>query len=187
MTGTERAMPAAHWSRLFALNADLLLNTLDGLSEEQANSAVVPEGNTIAFLVAHVTDSRHYLATLLGHPLPNPLEASLAGARSLAEVRTMPALATLRAAWVAVSRHLEAVLGSCDRARLEQPTAQRLPGSDGTLDGAVAFLLQHDSYHLGQIAMLRRHHGLPAMSYDPGALAAEGAVKEGGGALRARV
>ena len=42
MTGTERAMPAAHWSRLFALNADLLLNTLDGLSEEQANRPVVP-------------------------------------------------------------------------------------------------------------------------------------------------
>lgn len=181
MTEAERPMSAAHWSRLFALNADLLLNTLDGLSEEQANSPVVPEGNTIAFLVAHVIDSRHFLTALLGYPLPNPLEASLAGARSQAEVGTLPALPTLRAAWVAVSRHVEAVLASSDRVLLAQPCPQRLPGSDGTLDGGVAFLLQHDSYHLGQIAMLRRQHGLPAMSYQRGALAAEGAVEEGGG------
>jgi uncharacterized damage-inducible protein DinB len=180
VTEAERPMSAAHWSRLFALNADLLLNTLDGLSEEQAGRPAVPEGNTIAFLVAHLTDSRHFLTTLLGHPLPNPLEASLAGARSLADVKTMPALASLRAAWVAVSRHLEAVLASCDRIRLEQPCTQRLPGSDGTLDGAIGFLLQHDSYHLGQIALLRRQHGLPAMSYHRGALAAEGAVETGG-------
>ena len=32
MTEAERPMSAAHWSRLFTLNADLLLNTLDGLS-----------------------------------------------------------------------------------------------------------------------------------------------------------
>ena len=181
MTETERTMSATHWSRLFALNADLLLNTLDGLSQEQANSAVVPQGNTIAFLVAHVIDSRHYLSALLGHPLPNPLEATLAGSRSVAEVGTLPALAALRTAWAAVSRHLDAVLATCDRARLEEPCTQRLPGSDGTLEGAVAFLLQHDSYHLGQIAMLRRQHGLPAMSYQRGALATQGAVEGRGG------
>jgi uncharacterized damage-inducible protein DinB len=174
-------MSTTHWSRLFALNADLLLNTLDGLSEEQANSPVVPGGNTIAFLVAHVIDSRHVLVNLLGHPLPNPLEAALAGARSLADVGPLPALASLRAAWVTVSRHLDAVLVACDSGRLQQPCTQRLPGSDGTLEGAVAFLLQHDSYHLGQIAMLRRHHGLPAMSYRRGALAGDGAVGERGG------
>ena len=166
-------MSAAHWSRLFGLNADLVLNTLDGLSQEQATSPIVPGGNTIAFLVAHLIDSRHFLVTLLGHPLPNPVEASLAGARSLGEVGPLPAVAALRGGWVAVSRHLETVLASLDRVQLEQPCPQRLPGSDGTVDGAVAFLLQHDSYHLGQIALLRRQHGLPAMRYDRGALAAE--------------
>ena len=31
--------------------------------------------------------------------------------------------------------------------------------------GAVAFLLQHDSYHVGQLALLRKHFGLGAMRY----------------------
>jgi uncharacterized damage-inducible protein DinB len=29
----------------------------------------------------------------------------------------------------------------------------------------IAFLVQHDSYHLGQIAFLRRQLGKPPMSY----------------------
>ena len=54
--------PAAHWSRLFSLNADLLLNTLEGVGAEQGSTPVVAGGNTIAFLVAHLVDSRHFLA-----------------------------------------------------------------------------------------------------------------------------
>jgi uncharacterized damage-inducible protein DinB len=29
----------------------------------------------------------------------------------------------------------------------------------------IAFLVQHDSYHLGQVAFLRRQLGKPPMSY----------------------
>jgi uncharacterized damage-inducible protein DinB len=54
---------------------------------------------------------------------------------------------------------------------------QALPGADGTVLGALAFLAQHESYHVGQVALLRRQLGLPAMSYalrprEPGRLGA---------------
>jgi uncharacterized damage-inducible protein DinB len=29
----------------------------------------------------------------------------------------------------------------------------------------LAFFVQHDSYHIGQLALLRKHVGLPAMQY----------------------
>jgi uncharacterized damage-inducible protein DinB len=32
--------------------------------------------------------------------------------------------------------------------------------------GALTFLVQHDSYHLGQLSLLRKWAGLPAMRYD---------------------
>ena len=171
-------MPTAPgpWARLLALNADLLLNSLDGLTTDQATTPVIAGGNTIAFLVAHLVDSRHFLARLLGAPIENPMERALEGAKSLAEVRGLPPLPALRAAWVEVSRHLDRALARIDRAQLEAQCEPRFPGGDGTLDGAIAFLVQHDSYHLGQIAMLRRQHGLPAMSYRRGAMAVEGRV-----------
>jgi hypothetical protein len=36
---------------------------------------------------------------------------------------------------------------------------------DRTLLGALAFLAQHESYHVGQLALLRKYAGLPAMRY----------------------
>jgi uncharacterized damage-inducible protein DinB len=152
------------WAML-DLNADLVLNCLDGLSEEDAAHRPGGTGNSIAFLVAHLTDTRHYLAALLGRPLANPLEAALASARGIGDVATLPSLVTLREAWSAVARHLAALGPELGPAELEARVPQRLPGSDGTVLETVAFLVQHDSYHLGQIALLRRRLGHPAMSY----------------------
>jgi uncharacterized damage-inducible protein DinB len=161
-----------HWSRLFALNADLLLNAVEDLTADQAMRAVVADGNTIAFVVAHLIDTRHFLVKLLGRPLDNPVERALAGARSQAEVGELPPLPGLRVAWVAISRHLERTLERLDRAALDAACDPRFPGGDGSVEGTIGFLLQHDSYHLGQIALLRRQWGLPAMAYRRGALAA---------------
>ncbi len=58
---------------------------------------------------------------------------------------------------------------------LDAPTAQGFPIPDGTAIDALAFLAQHDSYHLGQVSFLRRQLGLPPMTYDR---AAEGTVPQ---------
>jgi hypothetical protein len=41
----------------------------------------------------------------------------------------------------------------------------RFPIGDATVLGLIAFMVQHDSYHIGQLALLRKHYGLPAMRY----------------------
>jgi uncharacterized damage-inducible protein DinB len=64
-----------------------------------------------------------------------------------------------------VSTHLQAVLGRLSAAELVEPTAQRFLAEDTTRLGMVAFLVQHDSYHLGQIGFIRRQLGKPPMSY----------------------
>jgi len=64
-----------------------------------------------------------------------------------------------------VSDHLETVLGALTTERLDEPAPQRFPIDDETVLGEIAFLVQHDSYHIGQVALLRRQLGLPAMRY----------------------
>jgi uncharacterized damage-inducible protein DinB len=152
------------WAML-ELNADLVLNCLDGLAEADALHRPGGSGNSIAFLVAHLIDTRHYLAAMLGWPLANPLERALGAARGIDDVAALPPLAELREAWSEVSRHLAAIGPTVSAATLEAAAAQPLPGADGTVLENVAFLVQHDSYHLGQIAQLRRRLGHPAMSY----------------------
>jgi uncharacterized damage-inducible protein DinB len=69
------------------------------------------------------------------------------------------------AAWEAISAHLAVIVERLDTPALAAPVRRTLPGGDGTLLGSLAFLVQHDSYHLGQVGLLRRQLGLPAMSY----------------------
>ncbi len=132
------------FARLFALNTDLLLNATDDVTDDEAVRRVLPRTNTIAFLVAHLTDMRHYLASVAGHPTVNPLAPLLERAKSEDDVVAWPPLEMLRGQWTAVGGHLAALLPSL---------------------GGIAFAVEHESYHLGQIAMLRRGLGHPAMSY----------------------
>jgi uncharacterized damage-inducible protein DinB len=147
------------------LNTDLLLNCAEGITEEMAHQRLAGGGNNIAFLVAHLADARYFLATLLETPLPNPLSATLASANSIEDVQEWPPFPELLRSWREVSAHLAVVLGQMTPEKLDAPSPHSFPIPGGTAFHAVAFLVQHDSYHVGQVAFLRRQVGLPAMSY----------------------
>jgi uncharacterized damage-inducible protein DinB len=151
---------------VFELNADLVLNCAEGLTEAQANHRLEGGGNSVAFLIAHLTDARHFLANLLGSPLPNPVGDLLSDVRSIDEVHHLPTLTDLLDAWRTVSTHLSQQFERLEPTDLDRPVTQSFPIPGGTALEAIAFLAQHDSYHLGQIAFLRRQLGLPAMRYD---------------------
>lgn len=150
---------------VFELNTDLLLNCIDGLSDEEARWRPPGGANSVAFLTAHLTDSRHFIAAQLGRPLANSLAALLADTRGVDDVREWPPLAELRDAWLRISSHLRAVLAELPEEALAGANPSRFPASDGTNLGMLTFLAQHDSYHLGQLAFLRRQLGKPAMAY----------------------
>ena len=135
---------------ILALNTDLLLNCLEGLSEEDALRQLDGGGNTIAFLAAHLTDSRHFLVGRLGHPLANPLSRYLAEASSIEDIVEWPTLAELREWWLDVSRHLGDVLTRRTAEQLTRPNVHRFPLGDSSELGLIAFLVW---WHFMQIRM----------------------------------
>jgi uncharacterized damage-inducible protein DinB len=154
---------------ILELNTDLLLNCLDGLSDEEARRRLAGGGNTMAFLAAHLTDTRHFLANRLGHPIANPLSRYLAEASSIDDIVEWPSLPEQRDWWRAVSRHLCDVVAARTPEELRRPNVHRFPLGDGSELGLITFLVQHDSYHVGQLGFLRRQIGKPAMAYTRGA------------------
>jgi len=150
---------------ILRLNTELLLNCLAGLDDAAANRRVTPATNSITFLVAHLVDSRHYLGKVIGAPLDSPLADLLAGARSLEDLAALPDLAALIAAWERIAAHLAVHIERLDTPALAAAAPDRLPGGDGSVLGALTFLAQHETYHLGQLGLLRRQIGYPAMSY----------------------
>jgi uncharacterized damage-inducible protein DinB len=153
---------------ILELNTDLLLNCLDEISDDQARQRLAAGGNSLAFLAAHLTDTRHFLAARLGRPLANPLSRYLAEASGIEDILEWPSLAEQRAWWQEISRHLGAVVAARTAEELRRSDVHRFPMGDSSELGLVAFLVQHDSYHIGQMAFLRRQLGKPAMAYTRG-------------------
>jgi len=151
--------------KLLLLDTRLLENCLDGVDDELARRRLTSNTNHIGFVVCHVVDSRYFLARMLGSDAECQFKQQLEGVRSVEDMREIPALADLRHAWAGVSAILSERFSEITEGELCEPYAHQFP-VDRTLLGGVAFLLQHEAFHLGQLAFLRKALGLGPMRYD---------------------
>jgi uncharacterized damage-inducible protein DinB len=147
------------------LHDALVRNCVEGVSEEDANEQSAPGTNTMAFLFAHLVNARYYMLGLLGRPAADPLQELLGDVNSVEDATDMPSLDELLRMWAEVGPLLAAALDSASEELLAKESGTPFPVADRTLLGAVAFLIHHESYHLGQMAILRRLLGYEAMSY----------------------
>ena len=160
-----RLTPLAETLRL---NSRLYRNCLAGFRDEQAQKRPSGAGptNSAAFVAAHLVDSRYYLLDLLGVKQPSPLKGAPKGFNDIDQVIAFPPLSEIQAAWTAAGEALDRQLGLVNTATLDAPLDPGFPIERKSLLGVLVFLVQHESYHLGQLGLLRKHAGLPAMAYD---------------------
>ena len=152
-------------AEILELNTRLYRNCLAGLSDEQANARPSDSTNSAAFIAAHLADSRFFLLRALGVECASPLGRHLDGKRGIAELDAPLPLEEVHAAWTAAADALRERLSTLSATDLDAAATARFPVSDRTVLGVLTFLVQHDSYHVGQLAMLRKFGGLPAMKY----------------------
>lgn len=152
--------------RTLDLNTRLFLSCIDGVRDEAALERPGGRTNHIAFLAVHLLDARCYLARGAGLEAECPFKDVLEGAQGVEDIEDYPSLDAVREAWEDVSLRLSAHLETLTDADLEAKAGADFPiEGGGTVLGMLAFLTQHDSYHVGQIALLRRYIGLDAMKY----------------------
>jgi len=147
------------------LNTRLFLNCLDGITEDEALRTITGISNNVSFVAVHLIDARHFLARSLGSQSANPFGRELQAARSIEDVEDLPALSEIRRTWGDVTRDLAERMAALSEADLEKEPEQKFPIDDQSLLGEIAFLLHHESYHIGQLGLLRKQLGHPAMSY----------------------
>lgn len=156
---------AALLADAFRMNTRLYRNCLDGVDDEAARRRPSVGTNSLAFVALHLVDSRHFVAGMIGAPAPHPFAALLQDARGIDNLLSIPRLTDIRDAWDAVSPVVEARLAALDDQELAAPSPQRFPLDDATVAGALTFLAHHDSYHVGQMALLRKYLGFEPMRY----------------------
>jgi uncharacterized damage-inducible protein DinB len=150
---------------ILRLNTRLLRNCVDGLTDAQAAERPTPATNSVAFIAAHLADSRFYLLKALGAERENPLARYFAASRSIDDLKELPPMAETLSAWSDASHALRDRLEAITASELDATVNTKFPMPEPTLLGTLTFLVQHDSFHVGQLALLRKYTGFPAMSY----------------------
>lgn len=144
----DRAYRARAWS------GPALLETLDGVTPAMAAKRAVRGGHTIWELVEHVASWNEIVTLRLagGSPTVTP------------EWNFPPVTRTTPAAWKATLRRLartqlkfRAAVAAFPAARL----GRKRPGVDHSWNVLIHGQIQHQLYHAGQIALLRRALGRP--------------------------
>jgi uncharacterized damage-inducible protein DinB len=110
-------------------------------------------------------DSRYYLLSSLGGKETSPLKGAKGGFNKIDDVSTYPPLAEIQAAWTSAGEALGKRLGAMTAAELDAPLDPGFPIDTKTMLGVLTFLTQHESYHLGQLGLLRKYAGLAGMEY----------------------
>jgi len=152
---------------MLRLHTRLFLNCFDEVSDETARLRPNEDTSSMAYIGLHMHDARHYLAKFVGLSESNPFEQITASAQTIDEIEIYPSLAEMRTAWLEVTAALDNRFETLDVESLSQPPPvmeYSFPFEDESLLGSIGFMLHHEAYHIGQLALLRRIHRLPAMS-----------------------
>jgi uncharacterized damage-inducible protein DinB len=159
-----RVAPLAEMLRL---NTRLYRNCLAGLADDKARVRPTGAGatNSAAFVAAHLVDSRYYVLTSLGVKQTSPLKGAKGGFNNIADVTSFPPLTEIQTAWNAAGEAINQRLEAMTTADLDAPLDPGFPVETQTTLGLLTFMVQHEGYHLGQLGLLRKHAGLPAMEY----------------------
>jgi uncharacterized damage-inducible protein DinB len=153
---------------IFRLNTRLFRNTLAGVDDASAQVRPGAGANNMAFIAVHVLDARAWMTRYLGQEYRHPFEEELADVTAIDDVEGFPEVETLLAAWTEVSEALDERLPALSVAEIERESPQEFPVADPSVAGGITFLLQHEAFHIGQLALLRRIMGFDSMSYAEG-------------------
>ena len=152
-------------AEILRLNTVLFRNCLADLSDEQAAMRPSDGTNSAAFVAAHLASSRFFLLKTLGVHAPDPLAPYLDGRKGIDEIAQLPPLRDVDSAWTTGAHLLRDRLETLTAEDIDAPSTIKFPLANGTILGTLTFLVQHDTYHLGQLSLLRKYCGLPAMRY----------------------
>ncbi len=153
-------------SLIFGLNDRLFINALDGLTEHQARERLSDHNNPIIWIAAHTIWARYLALVCLGKPAKNPFEGLFENFRPYNAADHLPSLERVKAEWSKSADLLKEAFQSVTPEQLSAETPFKNPIGDQTNKGTIAFLAQHESYDIGQIAFLKKYYTQKAMQYN---------------------
>lgn len=141
---------------IYKFNTGSFLRALEGI--EQSDHFVRPsdKANSLNYVAGHMTASRYLLAGSLKLDEPQPWADLFSRGAKIEENSAYPELSEITEHWHQISSKLEKRFEVVTAEDLKAEPPFTVPGIEKTVRGTIAFLSFHESYHLGQLAYIRR-------------------------------
>jgi uncharacterized damage-inducible protein DinB len=157
----------------YDLHDVLFNNVIKDISDAESGICIAEPINTVKWLAGHLAWAQLNLGNIGGAPQEFAWRdhfCTIQGGSDQdknAPKSELPTLAQIRDKWNEMSPAIRKGLGSLPDAALDTVIEAKHPIApfDNTLGGLWAFINSHQSYHIGQIGILRRYLGKEAMGY----------------------
>ena len=159
MNAIERAQGL---TGVLTFNDDVLMVALTDMTDEIARRRLRDGGPSIAWNIGHMLHHRNQIGAAIA--CRGPAFDLTRYVDSATDGRDYPTVREFQTTWNEFSTRLTAALTQLSAEELTAPSPLRLPHGEQTLLDALRFVVWHETLHLGQIAMLRSHHGLTPLA-----------------------
>ena len=146
-------------SSLFHTNDQLFHRALDGIDREHLLQRPHDGSNSLIWIAGHATTSRASLTKMLGESVENPWSELFKRGATIDSNVSYPEIQEIVSLWEDVTEKLMTRLKALTDEELAQPATFPVPAGDKTQRSAIVFLNYHETYHIGQMAYLRKWLG----------------------------
>jgi hypothetical protein len=143
---------------IFKLNTDLFKKTIQGIPPARLLARPADDSNHLLWIAGHVVVHRARILKLLGQEWSAPWEQLFARGAKPADDGQYPGIDELLPIWDDASSRLATTLADASPDALAVPVSKGMT-LDGKISGQISFLALHESYHIGQMAYLRKWLG----------------------------
>jgi uncharacterized damage-inducible protein DinB len=144
---------------IFTVNDGLITRALDGMSEDELWQRPSERGNPMFWLLGHIVHTRGGLLRMIGDDFRTGWGDAFHRGAALRPRAQYPSFAEIESVRAQVRERLLPRLAAMTEAELaREGVGVPLPAAK-TVAERIGFLAMHDSYHVGQLAILRKMLG----------------------------
>jgi uncharacterized damage-inducible protein DinB len=148
---------------IFSFNEPFVYEALNGLTSEELWRTPSPRNNGMLWVAGHVAQTRAMLLGFLGEPVDTGWGKLFDRGAALVDSKQYPSKEEIERVMRDVTARLRTKLASVKDETLAKPATMQVPGTSTVAD-ELAFFALHDSYHVGQLAYIRKSLGYPGLA-----------------------
>ena len=140
-------------------NAMLFAKAVGDIKDEDQLRRPAPTANSINWIAGHVTLYRYMILKVMGENVTTPWEDLYSRGLTVQDDLKYPSLSEIQAMFTPTIEQIKSVMESMSEDQWAAKPIRELEGFESSVRGTTAFLVRHETYHIGQLSYVRRLFG----------------------------